>query len=140
MVLIKDPIYKNLLKSRQAVEPFSVDVSSGFSHQKSYKYMQFPMGKGITMEINVLEDTKKRMVFDLKGEDHTLCNALREELWNDEAVTVAAYNISHPLIGVPKFIIETNDKSTPKEALKDAVKRLQKKNDNLIKQVQKDVK
>jgi DNA-directed RNA polymerase subunit L len=60
------------------------------------------------MEINVLEEKAKRLVFELKGEDHTLCNALREELWNDKSVTVAAYNINHPLVGVPKFIIETN--------------------------------
>ena len=58
------------------------------------------------MEINILEDKKKRLVFELKGEKHTICNALREELWNDKSVTISAYNISHPLIGIPKFIIE----------------------------------
>jgi DNA-directed RNA polymerase subunit L len=87
------------------------------------------------MEINVLEDKPKRMVFELKGETHTLCNALREELWNDKAITVSAYNISHPLVGVPKFIIETDGDKEPKKALKDAVSRLKKKNADLAKQV-----
>jgi DNA-directed RNA polymerase subunit L len=86
------------------------------------------------MEINVLEDKKKRMVFELKGEGHTLCNALREELWNDKDVTVAAYNIDHPLIGLPRFIVETSDKE-PKVALKDAISRLKKKNSELLKEL-----
>ena len=90
----------------------------------------------INMEINILEDKKKRLVFEINGEDHTLCNALREELWNDKSVTVSAYNISHPLIGIPKFIIETNGKD-PKKALKDAISRLKKKNTELKKQVEK---
>ncbi len=88
------------------------------------------------MEINILEDKKKRLVFELKGEGHTLCNALREELWNDKSVTVSAYNISHPLIGIPTFIIETNGKA-PKKSLKDAITRLKKKNSDLRKQIKK---
>ena len=86
------------------------------------------------MEINILEDKKKRLVFELKGEGHTLCNVLREELWNDKSVTVSAYNISHPLVGIPTFIIETSSKS-PKKALKDAIARLKKKNSALVKKV-----
>jgi len=87
------------------------------------------------MEINVLEDKPKRMVFEIKGEGHTLCNALREELWNDKSITVSAYNINHPLVGVPKFILETNGDKEPKKALKDAISRLKKKNAELAKQV-----
>lgn len=86
------------------------------------------------MEINILEDKKKRLVFELKGEGHTLCNVLREELWNDKAVTVSAYNISHPLVGIPTFIIETSTKD-PKKALKDAIDRLKKKNSEVVKKV-----
>jgi len=89
------------------------------------------------MKINILEDKKKRLVFELKGEDHTLCNVLREELWNDKCVTVSAYNISHPLVGIPKIIIETDGKKAPKKALKDAISRIKKKNSELRKQVSK---
>ena len=89
------------------------------------------------MEINILENKKKRLVFELKGEDHTLCNTLREELWNDKTVTVSAYNISHPLIGIPKFFVETNGEKEPKKALKDAISRLKKKNAELKEQVKK---
>ena len=87
------------------------------------------------MEINVLEEKKKKMIFELKGENHTLCNALREELWNDNSVTVSAYNINHPLIGVPKFIVETDGEKEPRKAVKDALTRLKKKNSELREQI-----
>ena len=90
----------------------------------------------IIMELNILEDKKKRLVFELKGEDHTLCNALRDELWNDKSVKVSAYNIHHPLVGTPKFIIETDGTKQPKKALKDAIARLKQKNSDLLKKVQ----
>ncbi|MFH2021264.1 MAG: DNA-directed RNA polymerase subunit L [archaeon] len=84
------------------------------------------------MEVNILEDKKKSLVFEIKGEGHTLANAIRDELWNDKDVNVAAYNISHPLTGVPRFIIETIDKE-PRQALKDAITRLKKRNSELLK-------
>lgn len=85
------------------------------------------------MEINILEDKAKKLVFEIKGEDHTLCNALREELWNDKAITVSAYNIDHPLVGIPKFFVETNGDKEPKKALKDAISRLKKRNTEFAK-------
>ena len=87
------------------------------------------------MEINVLEEKKKKMVFELKGENHTLCNVIREELWNDKAVTISAYNISHPLIGVPKFMVETDGEKEPRKALKEAITRLKKKNAEIREQL-----
>ena len=42
------------------------------------------------MNIEILEETKQKLVFKLKGEDHTILNLLRQELWNDEAVKIAA--------------------------------------------------
>ena len=81
------------------------------------------------MEINVVEKSKKRLVFDLKGADHTFSNALKKELWNDKSIKISAYSIEHPLLGLPRFILETDDKD-PSKALTDAVKRLQKKNES----------
>jgi DNA-directed RNA polymerase subunit L len=80
------------------------------------------------MKIEVLENTNKRMVFELEGADHTFCNVLKDELSHDSAVTISAYNGSHPLVGKPKFFLETNKESTPKEALERAVAELKKKN------------
>jgi len=80
------------------------------------------------MELNVLEKTKKKLIVEIKGVDHTFCNALKKELWNDKAVTVSAYNIDHPLVGVPKIIVETNGTKTPEKALEAACARLDTKN------------
>ncbi len=77
------------------------------------------------MELNVLEKKKYRLIFELPGADHTLCNALKTELWNDGDVKVATYTINHPLVAVPKFILETKGKDAA-EALVEAIGRLQK--------------
>jgi len=77
------------------------------------------------MEIKILEEKKGRLVFEIKGESHTLCRALQKELWNDEHVKAAGYNIDHPLLGVPKFVLET-DGADPKKTVSAAIKRLQK--------------
>lgn len=81
------------------------------------------------MEVTVLEQAKNRLVLEIKGEGHSLCNILKKELWNDESIITAGYAIEHPQIGVPKFFIETKAGTTPKEALQDAIKRLKKQND-----------
>jgi DNA-directed RNA polymerase subunit L len=85
------------------------------------------------MKIDVIESTNKKLVFELEGADHTFCNALKEELRNDSSVTISAYNISHPLVGKPKFFIETNKEGTPKAALEKAVAELKKRNNAFAK-------
>ena len=77
------------------------------------------------MEIKVLEESKTKMVFELAGSDHTLCNALAKELYTDDKVKAASYAIKHPSIGIPHMVVETSGKS-PRDALVDAAKRLQK--------------
>lgn len=84
------------------------------------------------MEINILEETKNRIKFEIKGESHTFCNALRSELWNDKNVEFAGYHIAHPLVSEPVMILETSGE-TPRKALDNAVERLKDK----IKDMQK---
>ena len=88
------------------------------------------------MELNVLEESKKRMVFELKGETHTFCNALKEALWKVKGVELASYRIEHPLVGVPKFLIETKG-IEPREALKKAVDGLRKMGKEFKKEIGK---
>jgi len=87
------------------------------------------------MELTVIESKKHRIVFELRGVDHTFCNALKQELWNDESVKVSAYNVNHPLVSVPKFIVESS--GDVKEALSGAVGRLQKRNKEFLTAFQK---
>ena len=84
------------------------------------------------MEIHVQEKSSKKLIFTIKGADHTLCNPLKRELYHDKSVKIAAYTIEHPLIRVPKFIIETDGKKKPEKALSDAIKRLQATNKKFL--------
>jgi DNA-directed RNA polymerase subunit L len=77
------------------------------------------------MEIKIIEDKKNRLVFEIEGEDHTFCNLIKKELWNDDHVKAAAYNIDHPMVGKPKMILET-DGEDPRKVLTEAAKRVGK--------------
>ena len=80
------------------------------------------------MEIKILDDKKNKLIIEIKGTDHTLCNALKSELWNDKHIKIATYSIRHPQISVPQMIVETDGEETPKNALMGAIQRLQKIN------------
>ncbi len=56
------------------------------------------------MEISILEESKGKLEIEITGEDHTLCNALRDELSGN--FENAAYNIEHPLISNPTMLVE----------------------------------
>ena len=78
------------------------------------------------MEIKFLKEEKNRVEFEIIGEDHTLCNAIRDELWKQDGVEISAYNIKHPLISNPVMLVETS-KGDPRKALQNAVSDLKKK-------------
>lgn len=91
------------------------------------------------MELNILEESKNRLVVEIKGESHGLCNALKAELRNNKKVQLTGYNVAHPLIGIPKMVIETSSGS-PKEALVEAAKNLKKEADDFLKAFNKGAK
>lgn len=86
------------------------------------------------MEIKILDDKKNKLVLEVKGADHTLCNALKTELWNDKHVKIATYSIRHPQISVPQIIVETDGDVSPKNALINAIQRLHKTNEKFKKE------
>ena len=55
------------------------------------------------MEIEVIEKSDNRLVIELKDEDHTLANMIRELAWKFGGE--AAYRVDHPLISNPKVKI-----------------------------------
>lgn len=91
------------------------------------------------MEINVLEENKNRLVFEMKGEDHTLSNLLTKELWKDSHVKVTGYNVAHPLVGIPKISVET-DGEDPRESVLKAIKNIKKDCESFMKAFDKEVK
>jgi len=77
------------------------------------------------MEIKILKEEKNKIEFEVIGEDHTLCNVIRNELWNQDNVEISAYNIKHPLISNPIMLVETS-KGDPKNAIFNSVNSLKK--------------
>ncbi len=92
------------------------------------------------MEIIIKEESKNKIIFQIKGESHTLCNVLKDELRNDKDVINSSYFVSHPDIDEPTFTVETKSSTTPKKALMNAVKRLKKTNDKFLAEVKKEIK
>jgi DNA-directed RNA polymerase subunit L len=92
------------------------------------------------MEINVLEEKKGKLVFEIVGMGHTYLNLLKTELWNDNHVKTATYSIRHPLISKPKFFLETDGDESPKSALSGAVTRLKKLTDKFRDQIKANIK
>lgn len=76
---------------------------------------------------------------EVKAVGHTLCNALQSELWNDKHVKIATYAIRHPQISVPQIITETDGEESPRNALINAVERLQKTNAKFRKEFSREV-
>ena len=91
------------------------------------------------MEIKILDDKKNKIILEVKGADHTLCNALKSELWNDKHVKIATYSIRHPQISVPQVIVETDGEESPRNALINAVQKLHKTNEKFKKEFLKEI-
>ncbi len=81
------------------------------------------------MEIKILDDKKNKLIVEVKGAEHTLCNTLKSELLNDKHVKIATYSIRHPQISLPQIIVETDGEISPKNAVINAVQRLHKINE-----------
>jgi len=88
------------------------------------------------MEFKVLEESKTKLVFELKGETHSFCNLLKNELQHVKGVEIATYRIDHPLVGLPKFIVETKG-ADPRKVLKEALSSVKKKATEFQKEVGK---
>ena len=91
------------------------------------------------MEMNVLEEKKGRMIFELEGASHTVCNILKRELWKDKHVKNAGYTIRHPLVGKPEFIIET-DGEDPRKIVANTCQKIKKDFEKFGAEFKKEVK
>ena len=88
------------------------------------------------MKITILEESKERLKIEVIGEDHTLCNALRNELWNVKGVEVSGYTMDHPLVTKPVLLVETKGED-PRKALLKAVENIKEKNKKLAAEISK---
>jgi DNA-directed RNA polymerase subunit L len=107
-----------------------------FYVQKTETYINVTFNLDL-MELNVIKDTKKELVFEIKGLGHTFCNILKESLYKTKGVEAASYTIDHPLINIPKFIVVTNGDVAPKDAVLSAIKTVKSKNTDFVKLIEK---
>ncbi len=75
------------------------------------------------MEVQLLKEDKDLIELKIIGEGHTLCNVLRNELWNAEDTSFVSYNLKHPLVSFPVFSLKTK-KGKPRKVLLDSVQSL----------------
>jgi DNA-directed RNA polymerase subunit L len=87
-------------------------------------------------DIEILKSTKLELELMIPGESHTICNALRKILMEDEDVDYAVYGIDHPLIGEPKITIKVKRTKNPKKALLKASNKLKEQSEELKKLVE----
>lgn len=88
------------------------------------------------MEIKVIEQKKNKIIFELVEGTHTFSNALKDALMKNKHVEIVTYDVDHPLVSHPQFILET-DGEDPLKVLTDAAKKLQKELDEFRDEVKK---
>ncbi|MCD1295617.1 DNA-directed RNA polymerase subunit L [Methanocella sp. CWC-04] len=85
------------------------------------------------MEIKILNKTDTEIEIEIKGEDHTLLNALKSALLMDKAVKIATYDIEFTGISDPVLFVKTDKTEDPIDAVRKASKKLSSDCDEFIK-------
>jgi len=68
------------------------------------------------MDIEILENKRDKLKIAVKGESHTLLNALRKNAWAAGA-SDSSYMIEHPYLSDPKITVKSKN---PKKTLTNA--------------------
>ncbi len=77
-------------------------------------------------KIKLLSLNSSSIRLELWGEDHTLCNLLRNTLFTFDNVEMAGYHIPHPLVSSPVFYLKVKS-GDPLSTLKRALEEIEKK-------------
>lgn len=88
------------------------------------------------MDFKVLKEEKDTLELQFEGENHTFCNLLRKELWGSDQIVAASYNLKHPLLLAPTFILQVKS-GKPRKFLLEATESLKKKTKDLKAQISK---
>ncbi len=91
------------------------------------------------MEIEVVEKTDNRLLFRIKGESHTFVNILKDALTKHPDVDIAAYEIEHPLVGIPEVLVQTKKKD-PVKVILETIQQMKKDTESDIKAIIKTLK
>ena len=72
------------------------------------------------MEVKIIRKTDSEIEMEIRGESHTLMNALKAALLDDKAVQTATYTIEFPGVSEPVLYVKTNKSEDPIDAIKRA--------------------
>jgi DNA-directed RNA polymerase subunit L len=84
------------------------------------------------MELKLFKEDKDFIEFTVLGETHTLCNLMRDELWNLPETNFASYHLKHPLVSSPLFALKVN-KGNPRKSFDEVAVSIKAKT-NLLRQ------
>ncbi|MHA1361569.1 MAG: RpoL/Rpb11 RNA polymerase subunit family protein [Candidatus Freyarchaeota archaeon] len=76
------------------------------------------------MNIRIVEKKDNELRVEIEGEGHTLCNAIKSVLFEDESLVFAGYRIEHALLSKPILYIKTNGKKDPLTLLNETLEKL----------------
>jgi DNA-directed RNA polymerase subunit L len=85
------------------------------------------------MEVKIIRKTDTEIEMEIKGESHTLMNALKAALLEDKAVVTATYTIEFPGVSEPVLHVKTDKTEDPIDAVKKAASRLSGQCDDFAK-------
>ncbi|MGQ9721111.1 MAG: DNA-directed RNA polymerase subunit L [Candidatus Jordarchaeum sp.] len=77
------------------------------------------------MKIKIVEKKDNELIIEIEGEGHTLCNAIKSILFEDEALVFAGYRIEHALLSKPVLYLKTNGKKDALVLLKETLEKLE---------------
>ncbi len=86
------------------------------------------------MDINIKKEKDGTLIVEMKDVDPYIPNLLRHVLWEDDAITFAAFEKDHPYIGTPKLIIRGKN---PEKSLREAIEKVKTRLKVLNEEVQK---
>jgi DNA-directed RNA polymerase subunit L len=87
-------------------------------------------------DIEIITNKKLELEIIAHGESHSICNALRKLLMEDEDIEYAVYGIDHPIVGEPIMSIKAKRTKNPKKALLKASTRLKEQSEEFKKLVE----
>ncbi|WXG40697.1 MAG: DNA-directed RNA polymerase subunit L [Candidatus Freyarchaeum deiterrae] len=91
------------------------------------------------MNIKIVEKKGNDLRVEIEGEGHTLCNAIKSVIFEDETVVFAGYRIEHALLSKPVLYITTNGKKDPLVLLNETLKKLVDRSEEFKEKFQKEL-
>ena len=73
---------------------------------------------------NPITGSPNTAIFTINKEDHTIGNLLRASLAKNDDVLFVGYKVPHPLVASVELRVQTNENTTPKDAVVAACKGL----------------